>query len=664
MRQSGLVCGLLGVALAASGLLESAEAAPPPPQKIVAMLDATQNFGNTQRAINFYDVTNLSGGSVFGQQPLFSVWTGWENASGSGNFEEIDSITVNPVNGTVYVVGYDSKPNPAAEGVQDGVGDTQGDYDLYRIDYQSILDYYVANNLPKGTMFAPAIGPDGAVNEPHPFASNTVFLSSGIQKIGEIGRSDDESQFFGTDVEFVNPATLILLDDEEPGADTVANDHSLRIVSRVSTAPGAATYNSTTNEGGFNGANTMQSWVSEIAAKLDMDAGTGRSEPEDMTLVTRDGVVGVWVGESDAGTNTPPVAGDDISFYEFNFATGTATKKEIKAGSAPYATGFALDDDPEVNSSSNDGAHDFVLTDGQGNLVIGESGFFDTPQTEPKIINRTILNYNGADSDGNLQNEIVPGAWDTSATLPVSGLIDDDTALTDGRFVTIDKGTGYIYYFDIDSGSPPNVVADVYVFDPATGTIVYSEKNAANHFLEEHGTRLFLRGDLTGDGKVTAADIDLMFDRIQDPTVGGTVSNAVGQEWFDLTGNFSLNGTINTPATGTAENSDIDELVQQVLHTTYGDANLDGAVSISDFSVLQNSLGKASGWATGDFNGDNKTTISDFALLQNNFGFKNFAPGPVAASIPVPEPSSLLLSLLGGVAAVIAAMASRRGRNR
>ena len=68
--------------------------------KVVAVVDATQNFGSTQRAINFYDVTNLSGGSVFGQTPLFSVWPGYE-MSASNNFEETDTIAVNPANGRI-----------------------------------------------------------------------------------------------------------------------------------------------------------------------------------------------------------------------------------------------------------------------------------------------------------------------------------------------------------------------------------------------------------------------------------------------------------------------------------------------------------------------------------------------------------------------------------
>jgi len=362
-----------------------------------------------------------------------------------------------------------------------------------------------------------------------------------------------------------------------------------------------------------------------------MDAGTGRSEPVDMAYVKRDGVEGFWVGESDGG-------GDDVSFFETDFSTNTAVKKELRAGPAPYPQGFALDQDPTVDPTSNDGSLDWIEVDANGNLLIGESGFFDSPQEEPKVIGREIVNYDGADTDANFQNEVVPGAWSTSANMPIP-TADDDTAVTDGRFVTVDKGTGEIYVFDIDSGSLPDVVTDVYVFDPDTGTLVYEEQNAANHFIERQGIELFLRGDISGDGLVTAADIDALFAALIDPTLGGEVSAALGAEWLDLTSDFALSSL------------DVDELVHTVLGTEYGDANLDGSVSFADFQELQANFNSAGGWADGDFNGDGMVTFADFQSLQANFGFNNMvAPAPLFGGsdfAPVPEPSTFMLMGVG-----------------
>ena len=75
------------VTLAAGLAASPAIAAPPAPLKVIAVLDSTQNFGDTRRAVSFYDVTDLSGGSVFNQQPLFSIWSGYEISS-QLNFED------------------------------------------------------------------------------------------------------------------------------------------------------------------------------------------------------------------------------------------------------------------------------------------------------------------------------------------------------------------------------------------------------------------------------------------------------------------------------------------------------------------------------------------------------------------------------------------------
>jgi len=268
-------------------------AAPPAPLKVVAVIDATQNFGSTQRAINFYDVTTLTGGSVFGQTPLFSVWPGYEMSS-SNNFEETDTIAVNPVNGTMYMASFDSGPT----GVADPVGDTQGDYDLYKINYQAILNDFQTNNRAKGTMYAPTVAPDGAVNNPHPAhpvspplgVTPTVFLNNAVQKIGEVARvaGTTVTPFFNPDLEFINPANLALLGDQigdDAVNDDLAHDHQIRMIHRVSTAPGAATLNGATAEGGYNG-NTAQSWESKILTQVGMDPA-GRSEPVDMAVVQR-----------------------------------------------------------------------------------------------------------------------------------------------------------------------------------------------------------------------------------------------------------------------------------------------------------------------------------------------------------------------------------------
>ena len=91
-----------------------------------------------------------------------------------------------------------------------------------------------------------------------------------------------------------------------------------------------------------------------------------------------------------------------------------------------------------------------------------------------------------------------------------------------------------------------------------------------------------------------------------------------------------------------------------MFQTRYGDANLDGRVTIADFNAMAQGFNQAGVWATGDFNGDGLVTIADFNLLAANFN----ASGPAAAAqlaelrafaAVVPEPGTLMLAISCGI---------------
>jgi hypothetical protein len=57
-----------------------------------------------------------------------------------------------------------------------------------------------------------------------------------------------------------------------------------------------------------------------------------------------------------------------------------------------------------------------------------------------------------------------------------------------------------------------------------------------------------------------------------------------------------------------------------VKYTYYGDANLDGVVDGSDYSLIDNGfLTHATGWFNGDFNYDGVIDGSDYTLIDNAF---------------------------------------------
>jgi autotransporter-associated beta strand protein len=105
-----------------------------------------------------------------------------------------------------------------------------------------------------------------------------------------------------------------------------------------------------------------------------------------------------------------------------------------------------------------------------------------------------------------------------------------------------------------------------------------------------------------------------------------------------------------------------------VKYTYYGDANLDGKVDSSDYTLIDNGfLNHLTGWQNGDFNYDGVVNGSDYTLIDNAF---NTQGAQIAAAIAnptaqvagisaVPEPASMGLLSVGAAGL----LARRRRRN-
>jgi hypothetical protein len=628
------------------------------------MIDGTQNFGSTRRSISFYDVTDITGAGasnpagVFGQTPLFSIWPGYEDSLTS-NFEDPDTIAVNPFNGDVYLLAFDS----GTPGTVDAAGDTEGDLDFYRIDFQAVLAAHNLAGNPAGTMYAPTTGPDGGVMIDHPdHVGTTEFVATASTKIGEVGRTQGGS-FFDRDLVYFDPETFAYIDNEQDASDTATQDHELRIIGRVSTASGAAAPDASDADsilGGYN-SQTSESWGTDRIGVLNMDfvggMATGFSEPEDIVGVDRDGVRGVWVAETDGG-------GDDLSFFPLvgggaSGVAAAATTLDLLGNSR------TLDEDPELDTTTNDGDHDAITLDENGNVIITESGFFDalvggeagsggTPSGEPSFQRLNVDTYGAADVDlsANVWDDLNGvGFADDAGTPPTqiegpfgsltnsfgggSGLSDDDdTAVTDGRFSTYDPDTKVLYLFDIDSGGLPDVVGDVIGINTETGEIVYEERNAANHFYIEHGIRFFRRGDSDGDGDVDADDIDAL-------VAAGLTGTALDEEHFDLTSDDLV-------TLGFAAGTDLEHMIHDILGTEFGDLDLNGMVNSLDLSTLAGNLGNPGGWADGDIDGNGSVNSLDLSALVGFLGFSNMGAGAGAGATVVPEPTTIVLIGLAG----------------
>ena len=102
----------------------------------------------------------------------------------------------------------------------------------------------------------------------------------------------------------------------------------------------------------------------------------------------------------------------------------------------------------------------------------------------------------------------------------------------------------------------------------------------------------------------------------------------------------------------------VDETTMLARYTLEGDTNLDGAVTVTDFMRLRESLAEAGDWVEGDFDYDGRVTPRDYVMLRRNFG--ESLPGVAAAvsaadwaalnafAAVVPEPATGML-LIGSL---------------
>jgi hypothetical protein len=128
-----------------------------------------------------------------------------------------------------------------------------------------------------------------------------------------------------------------------------------------------------------------------------------------------------------------------------------------------------------------------------------------------------------------------------------------------------------------------------------------------------------ISGDFNNDGTVNARDIDSLYDAIAgDRQV----------TYLDL------------DASGIIDQADVTFLVQNILGTRYGDANLDGTVDAQDFSAWNSHkfVDQGKSWSQGDFNGDGRTDASDF----NHWNANKFQSGPGGAAASQRAPRAAL----------------------
>jgi len=143
-------------------------------------------------------------------------------------------------------------------------------------------------------------------------------------------------------------------------------------------------------------------------------------------------------------------------------------------------------------------------------------------------------------------------------------------------------------------------------------------------------------GDLDGNSDVDANDIDIM---------AAAIRNGVYSYNHDLDGD------------GQVTSADRDKLIRDILHSEYGDFNLNGSVDVGDYTAWADNVGTTdAGWRNGDANGDGFVDDSDYAYWADMMGFVS----DVSQRTATPEPGTIALLCTGG--AIV--LSRRRSRKR
>jgi hypothetical protein len=651
------------------------------PGGIIAAFNTGQNYGDDRRVVQFYNADDPSA-------PLFGAFVGFDELN---NYDDPTAMTVDPLTGNVYVGCFDTgTPNggvttmTAYDTNGDGTGspiyDTDGDIDLLKIDFVSIYNEWAANSGGAYVTYYgkqdAALVDDGFGGTQQPVIpgeqANPMFIGNGaIDKVGEVARSNG-GFYFNRRMAFMNDDTILMLDAQAAdGSTDPADDVQIRILERVSTSPGISGASGSGNkvEGGYN-LGTSESWESRIVGNLQSDFSAGlpltASEPEAISGVISVGSdQGFFFGESDGGgvnqefdPNGDPTTdadndgdeyyaprSDDLGFYKLidtnsDNVPDDAVRLAIDQGlvDAETDTPMYLDeirfyDDPtsDLNANTADGK----WTTGSENIVGHLPADFNYDRTVDGG-DFAILSANweqtGDDETGDATGDgtvdggdfaVLSARWEDRSMRPADGSFDHifvDEA--DGKLVIVESNI-----FDNDaSGNPdrnhPAILTVDFIYDAVNDRIVIDNGTwTMDEITSDPSAPHNFDGDNTGDGN-------------SDGYVFPNDSGETGGVEYPLDGRYAVYDAENDLVYFVEDDEDVAgsqlgmdiyvyDLVNGVMTAAYMDVEESfNLFDSDDFTEYMD---------TGSFVG----SLSDL---------------PASGQQPVPEPATLAVLGLGGLA--------------
>ena len=171
--------------------------------------------------------------------------------------------------------------------------------------------------------------------------------------------------------------------------------------------------------------------------------------------------------------------------------------------------------------------------------------------------------------------------------------------------------------------------------------------------LSENPIRVY--EDITRTVEITPIDIDIQkIDDLTKITITLDTSDESIDPYIQVKLDYAVendDGWVNT--------YDVDYLVEDVLGTAYGDADLNLVTDVRDFNKWNASkFTSGTDWSRGDFDGNGITDVRDFNLWNTNKFTAAPEPGALMEG-QVPEPASLVLLAVAALAMATYALCRR-----
>jgi xyloglucan-specific exo-beta-1,4-glucanase len=331
-------------------------------------------------------------------------------------------------------------------------------------------------------------------------------------------------------------------------------------------------------------------------------------------VVVSSGMENIWVGSAGVGNPTYSIGAGQLPSLAFNGDTADDSLTIDYSGGDPIPSG---------GLAFNGGSGDNTLT------IIGTAAA-DTIAVNPT---NTTFNSDVPITYSDLQSLVINGGAGADVITQAAANVALTISPTAADTLNVSVGT-----FSISASAPGNGfnVYPVAALNVAGGAVVSLQSPDA-----PADRTVLVLGSLSvaATGQLDVGTNDLIVHGGDLPTL----TEYIGQELVPAAAsNTTLAVVLNIDNDGnrlisTFDNQSVQSTDVLIKYTYFGDADLSGDVTATDYMIIDNGLNFGlTGWQNGDFNYDNKINGDDYTLIDNAFNTQSQS-GPLAAVKPLAE---------------------------